>query len=264
MRRTGTYRAASGVVRLLVRSFTRPSWSGTAHVPSSGGVVLVANHLSFLDPLVLGAFVDELGRQPRFLAKSELFSVPLFGRVLRATGQIPVQRATVSAVKAYEDAVAAVRRGECVVVYPEGTLTRDPERWPMRGRTGVARIALVTRAPVVPVAQWGVQDVLPPWSRRLRLLPRHDVRVVAGPPVDLSDLYDREPDAELLMLVTERLMAAVTDLLSEVRGESPPDSVLDPRTMARHARTGRSVAPEERQPDPMSTSSPDPSPQDDA
>ena len=104
--------------------------------PRRGGAVLVANHASHLDPLTFAHFVHEQGRVPRYLAKAALFDVFFAGWVLRSSGQIPVHRLSSDASRAFDAAVAAVREGKLVVVYPEGTLTRDPDLWPMVGKTG--------------------------------------------------------------------------------------------------------------------------------
>ena len=253
-----SYRVARALLRLLVRATTRPAWTGTRRLPAEGGVLVAVNHLSFWDPVVIAYFVDEHGRSPRFLAKSELFDVPVLGRILRGAGQIPVRRASAAASRAGADADAAIRRGECVVVYPEGTLTFDPQLWPMRARTGTARIALATGAPVIPMAQWGIQVISPPWSKRIRPVPRHDVRVLAGDPVDLADLYGLPVGRSVLEEATERIMAAITGLLAELRGESPPETRWDPRTMGPEAArpAGRPAdAGEERNPPTMNTAS---------
>jgi 1-acyl-sn-glycerol-3-phosphate acyltransferase len=228
-----TYTVAAAFLRPIVGGLTRPVRHGGEHLPRSGGVVVAANHLSFVDPLVLAHAVHDLGRRPRFLAKAELFGVPVVGGLLRGAGQIPVHRGTERAAHALDAAVAAVRRGECVVVYPEGTLTHDPALWPDRARTGAARIALTTRAPLLPVAQWGAQDILPPWTRRLRLLPRRTVTVSIGPPVHLQDLYGREQTSEVLAEATGRLMDAITDQLAVLRGEPRPDPRPDPHPGSR-------------------------------
>jgi 1-acyl-sn-glycerol-3-phosphate acyltransferase len=207
---------------------TRRDWRGAEHLPD-GGAVVVVNHVSHVDPLAFAHFLYDNGRLPRFLAKDSVFGVPFVGTVLRGAKQIPVFRESGSASKSYSAAVQAVRAGELVAIYPEATLTRDPDLWPMVGKTGAARVALETGAPVVPVAQWGPQDMLPPYAKRPHLLPRKTMHVWAGPPVDLADLADRPVDAALLQEVTERIMAAITDLLSQIRGEKPPAVRFDPR-----------------------------------
>jgi 1-acyl-sn-glycerol-3-phosphate acyltransferase len=246
-----SYRAARAVLRLLVTATTRRRWTGTERLPSSGAALLAVNHLSFWDPVLVAYFVDESGRAPRFLAKRELFSWPVLGPVLRRTGQIPVSRASATAARAGDAAVEALRRGECVVVYPEGTLTRDPDLWPMRARNGVARIALTSGAPVLPVAQWGVQDIAPPWSKRLRPVPRHDVRIAVGEAVDLSDLSGAPLTRDVLDEATERVMSAITAVLADLRGESPPAIRFDP------ARMASSEPRDERWPRPMDTTAND-------
>ena len=130
-------------------------------------------------------------RRPRFLAKEDLFRIPVVGRALRGAGQIPVSRGTRDR-SSLDVAVAALGRGEVIVVYPEGTLTRDPDLWPMKGKSGVGRLALTSRAPVIPLAQWGAQEVLDRYARRPGNVLRRPVQHVrVGPPVDLSDLYER-------------------------------------------------------------------------
>jgi len=207
------------VLRPLLIVCTRQEWRGWEHIPESGGAVVVSNHISHVDPLTFTHFVYESGRLPRFLAKASLFRVPFVRTVLRGAEQIPVYRESESAAQAYSAAVDAVRRGKLVAIYPEATLTRDPDLWPMVGKTGAARVVLETGAPVIPVAQWGAHRVLPPYSKLPRLFPRHTVHVHAGPPVDLTDLQGRPIDAELLREGTARIMAAVTGLLQEIRGQ---------------------------------------------
>ncbi|MCW2606054.1 MAG: phospholipid/glycerol acyltransferase [Frankiales bacterium] len=207
---------------------TRPVWRGAEHVPATGGVILAVNHISTADPVVLADFVlFALHRPARFLAKSTLFvGGGLVARVLRGAGQIPVHRGTADASKALEAAVAALQAGECVVLYPEGTVTKDPERWPMLAKTGVARLALLSGAPVVPVGQWGAQRLRAVGTERL------PVTVVAGPAVDLSAYRERELTGEVLRAATDDVMRAVTSLVAELRGETPPARPYDPQHTA--------------------------------
>jgi len=223
-------RLAVAILRPPLLLLTRRDWQGAQHLPPEGGVVLVTNHISHVDPLAFAHFVYDNGRYPRFLAKAGLFEVFFVGRVLRGAGQIPVYRGGTSAAQAYRDAVAAVGRGECVIVYPESTITRDPDLWPMVGKTGAARIALSTGAPVVPVAQWGAQDVLWPYTKRPHVLPRKLMRFRAGPPVDLGEFAGRPLDTALLRGASEAIMAAVTSELEVLREETAPPTRYDPRT----------------------------------
>ena len=215
-----------GVVTLLnavIRPFTRRDWRAQDKVPQTGGVIFVVNHISNADPLALGQFLAYSGRWPRFLAKASLFRVPGMGRVLRACGQIPVQRQSAQSADALLAAVEAVARGRAVVIYPEGTITRDPDLWPMAGKTGAARIALRTGCPVVPIGQWGAQELM--YGRRIhfpKLLPRKTLRLLVGDPVDLDDLRGQPVTAETLDAATDRIMDAITALVAELRQEVPP------------------------------------------
>jgi 1-acyl-sn-glycerol-3-phosphate acyltransferase len=227
------YRFAIAVVKPVMILVSRRDWPAGHPLPE-GGIVVVPNHLSHVDPFVVGHYLYNQGRPPRFLAKASLFSTFLVGTIVRHAGQIPVYRETRDASVALRDAIAAVRRGECVVVYAEGTLTRDPELWPMVGKTGAARIAFASGRPVVPVAMWGPQDLLLPYSRRPHLWPRPTMRVRVGAPVELADLLPpgTDPNAvpgDVLRLATERIMAGITALVAGMRGEPAPAVRFDPR-----------------------------------
>ncbi len=229
-RRIGfSYRLAAAIVKPLLFATFKRDWRGMENIPAEGGFLTAVNHTSLIDPLCYAHFQYDSGRPPRFLAKHSLFTAFVIGSFMRNTGQIPVYRDTADAAGAFRAAVTAVQDGECVAFYPEGTLTRDPDLWPMTGRTGIARVALLTRAPVVPVAQWGSNELLPPYASKPRLFPRKTNRVLAGPPVDLSAFYDEEMTSELLRKVTEAIMDAVTGLVAELRGEHPPAQRFDPR-----------------------------------
>lgn len=228
------YRLAIVLLRVPLLVLTKRDWRGAgnlqAQVRPDGtqqGIVVSPNHLSWFDPLECAHFLYDNGRPPRFLAKEAVFRAPVIGRIIAGAGQIPVYRDTVDAARSVRDAVEAVRRGECVVVYPEGTITRDPELWPMTGKTGAARIALQTGAPLLPMGMWGAQEVMAPYRKQLRLFPRKTMRVVVGEPVDLSDLEGRPIDMETLRIATDRLMAAITSLVEDLRGQTAPVTRFD-------------------------------------
>lgn len=224
------YRIVAGIVRPVLMALTRRDWRGTEHLPPVGtGVVVSPNHVSYVDPFTFAHFLWDNGRAPRYLAKEAVFRIPVLGRVIGACGQIPVYRDSQDAARAYSDAVAAVERGECVGIYPEGTITRDPELWPMVGRTGAARVALETGCAVIPVAQWGPQRLLPPYAKLPRPFPRKTMGVSAGPPVDLDDLRNLPVTGATLREATDRIMDAITAELAKLRGEVQPASRFDPR-----------------------------------
>lgn len=229
------YRVVASIARTLLFPITRRNWRGSENLPKSGGFIAAGNHMSNFDPLPFAHFLFNMGFPPRILAKASLFKVPVLGWILRGTGQIPVFRQTATAGQSLMAAVEQLRAGECVAVFPEGTLTREPDLWPMTGKTGVARLALTARVPVIPIAQWGSQAILPRYSKRFRPFPRKPVWVHAGEPVDLSDLYDRPLDTATLREATERVMTAITVLLEEIRGEKAPPVRYDMRTALRAA-----------------------------
>ena len=179
--------------------------------------MVVINHLSHVDPLTAAHFVYDHGRLPRYLAKSGLFKNQVLGCFMRSAGQIPVERASRDAVGAYDAAVAAVEAGECIVVYPEGTITRDPDLWPMTGKSGAARIALATGCPVMPIGQWGAQELLAPYAKKPDLFPRKPITMKVGDPVDLDDLVRPSPAhrVDVVQQATDRIMAAITGLVAE-------------------------------------------------
>lgn len=218
----------------LLRVLTRQDWRDSHKVPDSGPVVFVVNHISYFDPLAYGAYLAWSGRWPRFMAKAAIFRTPLLGTLARACGQIRVERGMAQGGTAIADAVAALRAGKSVSVYPEGTVTADPLLWPMTGRTGVARIALEADCPVVPVGQWGAQQVVPGKGLVVpRFWPRKTMHVMAGDPVPLDDLRGRPVDAEVLAEATDRIMDALTGLVAELRGETPPPGRWDLRLRRR-------------------------------
>ncbi|WP_037913683.1 lysophospholipid acyltransferase family protein [Actinacidiphila yeochonensis] len=229
------YRLAAAIAKPPLIVLFKRDWRGMENIPAEGGFLTAVNHNSYLDPLLYAHFQYNTGRLPRFLAKASLFTPFFVGRIMRGTGQIPVVRASTDAAAAYRAAVEAVNKGECVAFYPEGTLTRDPELWPMVGKTGIARVALLTGAPVIPIAQWGANEFLPPYAKRPSVLPRKTHRVLVGPPVDLSRWQGQEPTVEVLRAVTEAIMVDVTRLLSEMRGEPAPAELYDPRRQKKGA-----------------------------
>src|SRR5215213_9769701 len=219
-------------VRLLdaiMRPWTRRDWQDQHKIPQTGGAIFAVNHISNADPLAVGQFLAFSGRWPRFLAKSSLFDVPIVGRVLRACGQIPVQRQSPAAADALAAAVSAVEDGRAVIVYPEGTITRDPGLWPMAGKTGAARICLQTGCPVIPIGQWGAQEIM--FGTKIgfpKLLPRKTLCLKVGDPVELDDLRGKPVTSAVLTEATDRIMDEITSLVADLRGGIPPER-YDPR-----------------------------------
>ncbi|HEY3952254.1 MAG TPA: lysophospholipid acyltransferase family protein [Streptosporangiaceae bacterium] len=213
----------------LIHSAMKCDFSGKENLAGDGGMILAGNHLSYADWAAMAIFSYEGGHYPVFTIKSPVFDVKIIGPLLRTLGQLPVYRGRSDAALLLKDAERRLGRGACVIFYPEGTASRDPEQWPMVARTGVARLALTTGVPVVPVACWGAQVILPYGDKRPKLFPRKTVKVTAGPPVDLSAFRDQPLTAQTLRGATEAIMADITKLLARLRGEEPPAAPYDPR-----------------------------------
>jgi 1-acyl-sn-glycerol-3-phosphate acyltransferase len=228
--RTGIFRVLEATVIPILWLLARIEREGVANLPREGGFVIAPNHTSNLDPIVVGAAVFQAGRSPHFLGKASLWKVPVVSALLRATRQIPVYRGAVTRENdPLRSAIAAIRDdGRGVIVYPEGTLTRDPELWPMRGKTGAVRLALATGVPLIPAAQWGTERVLPPYAKFVRPLPRKTITVRFGEPLDLSRYAGSNLDGPALMAATNELMDAITGLVADLRHETPPGGHWDP------------------------------------
>ena len=231
-----TTRVIVAILRPLLMLVTKRDWQGAEKLPQGTGYVLAPNHISHLDPFLISHFMVDHGITPRFLAKDSLMTAPVVGAILRSAEQIPVRRRTANAKDSLGPAEAAVRDGKVVTIYPEGTITRDPAAWPMSGYTGAVRVALSTGTPLVPLMQWGPQEILWPYSKRLRLLPRKTIRIRIGDPVDLSDLTDQELTEKLLRTATDRLMDTLTAMMAEVRGELPSTPRIDVHTVGKHQK----------------------------
>ncbi|GLX02612.1 lysophospholipid acyltransferase family protein [Microtetraspora sp. NBRC 16547] len=220
------------IVKPLSLLLIRHVWRGGEFVPRAGGVIIAANHLSWSDPVLLSHYLYNNGRWPVILAKSGIFKVPVLGHIVAKLLAIPVHRGSTDATQSLKIAEERLRDGGCVIFYPEGTITRDPELWPMAGKTGVARLALSTGVPVIPIAHWGAHELLPYGEKKPRLFPRKTFKVLAGPPIDLSKYEGQPMRGTLLREATADIMAAITDQLAEIRAEKAPGSPYDPKNAA--------------------------------
>ena len=223
--------------------------AGAEHARRKGGYLLVANHISHLDPLFDSVAVRKTGRIPRFMAKASLWKVPVLGQALANSEQIPVDRAGAGAGQnSLDAATAAILAGKVVLIYPDGTVTRDPDMWPMKPRMGVGALALTGDFPVIPVAHWGSNKVYTSYveGRRFHPLPRKEVHTVFGAPVDLDDLRAGAHDARAIRTASIRIMSAVREMVGEVRGVTPPTEFYDQRKaerLAQRAAGDQSPAP---------------------
>ena len=226
---TNWFKFGATVIRPLLKLIAKRDWQGAENLPKSGGAIVVCNHISYVDPLIFTHFLYYNGRAPRYLGKASLFKLPIVGRVLLGAGQIPVERETADASNSLQHAIAFLQSGHLLGVYPEGTLTRDQNYWPMKAKTGIARLAILTKAPVIPCAQWGAQKILPAYSKKIRIFPRTKVKVIAGQPLDFSKWYGKSEDPIALEEATAYVMSSITKLLEQLRGEKAPTEIFDPK-----------------------------------
>jgi 1-acyl-sn-glycerol-3-phosphate acyltransferase len=240
--RTPIWWLLAGLIVPIIGLLSKLTLIGTEKVPKSGAFVLAPNHYSEIDPLVVGVAMWRVHRMPRYLAKASLFTIPGLGWLLRTSGQVPVERAGVARGS---DPIAAARHitenGLAVIIYPEGTLTRDPDLWPMRGKFGAVRTALEADIPIIPAAHWGTQLVLPRYGK-LSLFPRKPIRFAFGDPVDLSAFRGRPIDSATLAEATSLVMRDITALLEGLRNETAPAERWDP-SRNHQAETGRFEQP---------------------
>lgn len=196
-------------------------------IPQDGPAIFVVNHVSHVDPFLVAKMIIDGARTPRFLAKDTIFDVPVVGAAMRGMGHIPVRRGTVDARQSLSAAVAALHAGRVIVLHPEGTVTRDPDGWPMAGKTGAARLALlVPGVPVIPIAQWGVQQSIDLYRKRIRLVPRPRHTLSVGEPIDLSSYHGRETDLAVLHEVTDLLVRRLRSDVADLRGLPAPSGPL--------------------------------------
>ena len=223
------WRVIAGVALPLMGLISSIRVRGENNVPAEGPFIVAPCHFSAIDPVVMGVGVWKAGRVPRFMAKVSLFKIPVLGAILRSLGQIPVEReGTQRALGPMKAARTLAKEGHGVIIYPEGTLTRDPELWPMRGKTGAVRMALESNIPLIPAAHWGTADLMPRYSGKLRLFPRTPITVLFGKPIDLSAFAGKPIDLKVLNQATLILMNAITELQAQLRGEKAPEKRWDP------------------------------------
>ena len=233
--KSARWRITAGFALPLIGLRSKITLRGAEHIPSKGGFILAPCHFSAIDPVIMGVGLWKAGRAPRFMAKESLFRVPVLGSILRGLGQIPVDRSGQQrALGPMKAARVLADTGSGVIVYPEGSLTRDPDLWPMRGKTGAVRMALDADIPLIPAAHWGTQILMPRYSGRIKLFPRTPITILIGKPIDLAAFRGKPIDQKLLNTATNILMNAIADLQGQLRGEKPPTKRWDP---AEHNQT---------------------------
>ena len=212
-----TYRLAHTILKPWLATWFKWTIEGVENIPRRGPALLAINHIAYLDPLAAAFVVDKAKRIPRFLAKQELFDDKKIGWVLRGAKQIPVKRGTSDAPMALDNAFRALEDGEIIVIFPEGTITRDPDLNPMEGKTGISRLAVGSGVPVIPAAVWGTANIWPKgYAKRWR--PRQDICVRVGEPMSFKGRSD-SPDE--WRRVASEIMDEISLLLASIRPAVP-------------------------------------------
>lgn len=215
------YRFVKNGLKLPISLWFRWRFEGLEHIPHEGPALIAANHISYFDPLAHGYFLITAKRHPRYLAKIELFNNGFTGPVLRRMKQIPVRRGS-GDHGPVEFGVKALRAGEMVMVYPESTVTTNPDFSPMQGKTGIGRLAIASGVPVIPIAVWGSAPVWQKGGRKNRNLKfGRPIWVKAGPPLDFSRFDGRAEDPEAVRQVTDEVMAQLSLLVEDMRARYP-------------------------------------------
>ncbi len=179
------YQFARAILKPWLSTWFRWHIEGMEHMPRRGPAIIAFNHIAYLDPLAAAYIVDRAHRRPRFLAKSELLEDKRIAWILRGAKQIPVKRGSATAPMALDNALDALDRGEVIVIFPEGTITTDPDLNPMEPKTGLARLALASKAPVIPAAVWGTANIWPKGYDK-HWKPLQDICVAIGPEISLD------------------------------------------------------------------------------
>lgn len=211
-----------------------------------GPMIIVANHISHVDPIFDAVFIRKSGRMPHILAKASLWKVPVVGQALAGTRQIPVERGGSGAGQSsLDEATKVLEAGGVVLIYAEGSVTKEPDFWPMRPKPGAAVLALAGDFPVIPLAHWGTQQVYNSYATKSKFhpLPRKDVHVVAGDPIDLSQWRGKPADARAIRDVSLLIMDTIRNMVAELRDETPPTEFFDPKKAARLAANAATTPP---------------------
>jgi len=218
----------TGVTRLRLAKH-RGRRRAAAALPA-GPIIVVSNHASYADGVVLALICRRMGRSLRLLATGGVFEAPLLGRIVRRLGFIRVERGAANAADSLVAAGDALAAGEAVGIFPEGRTTRNPEQWPERAKTGAVRLALMTGAPIVPVAMVGTHRVLTRKSPLRRILMnivlRPKVLTAVGRPIDIRSLtLAADPDPDEVRRLSDEMMRQVVGLIEELRQQAAPDPI---------------------------------------
>ena len=230
---TLTIRIIAFFLAPILRLIFKVEVTGMEKLPKKGAYILTPNHATNVDGLAVAYFIYIiLKRGPHFFAKEALFNIPLVGKVLLAGGQIPVfRKGGQRNDDSFKIANLYLQAGHTICIYPEGTLTREPNLWPMRGKTGAIRLALDSGVPVYPIAHWGSEQIMGRYSSKFRPGFWKKVQILVGDEIDLARYRKPDLSPEELLEATEHVMRRITSLVEQMRGEKAPATLWDPVAM---------------------------------
>ena len=235
----GTSRLLKGVDVVFRASCRTYAW-GLDNIPETGPFITAATHVTMFDVFVPMASLFHMGRRPRYMAKAEMAHWPLIGKWFQIVGMQPVQRRSGKARAIEETSVEILTSGRPLTVWPEGTVTRDPKKWPMSMKNGVGVIALEAsrrlgyQVPLFCAVTWGAASINHWWP-----WPRKNVVMCYDAQLDYADLlvdsesWGDEPPVELADELTRRVRVRMTQVMAEIRGERAPSGYWGYRTMRR-------------------------------
>ena len=234
-----THRLLTGC-DIVFRNRTKLKAWGIEHVPETGPFITAATHVTMFDVFVPMVAMFQMGRRPRYMAKAEMGKWPVIGKWFRAVGMQPVPRRSGKAREIEEASVQILTSNHALTIWPEGTVTRDPKKWPMSMKNGAGFIALEAsrrvghQIPLFCAVTWGAASINHWWP-----WPRKNVVMCYDAALDYADLLEGASEwgesvpEHLADELTRRIRVRMTEIMAEIRGEQAPDGYWDYRTMSR-------------------------------
>jgi 1-acyl-sn-glycerol-3-phosphate acyltransferase len=206
------------LTKWLTNRVTRVEVQNASVLRKPGGLVIAANHISWFDSFPLALAIVNESKLPRFLATEEIFNYPIFGRLAKKLGFIPVQKQEISNTFTLHKALNSCAAGDVVVFYPEGRVTNLPGHELLPFKSGAIKTALATKNPLIPVAIWGPQ-LIAPRPKTFKPFPKQQTRIKFGQPIDLTSYYDKDLSRAELEFLVQKLSTEVNILLNSIRAQ---------------------------------------------
>lgn len=228
------FRFVVNVIRLFIKFRVKRVVENIDKIPSEGPCIVIANHFNEFDAVLATEFVTQAHRAPRIFAKSSLWKIPIVKQAFNSGNLIPVNRGTKEAAKSLEVANEGLKNGDLIFIFPEGTISKDPQSWPMTCKTGAARLAIMSNAKVIPILQDGAQFLSKTCDKNVSWYQKHKkgnkvlIHLKAFDPIDFTDLFTKSSDNldeisdDLVKKVNQRIESTLTKIVEENRGVKAP------------------------------------------